>query len=270
MIDLVVVNLYPFQQTIHKPGVSIEDAIENIDIGGVALIRAAAKNYQRVTVVTDPADYSGLVDEIKAKGEISLTTRQQTGCQSLPAHRRIRHRHRRLSLQCPFKKQRWKKRQPGYRSIHRQNCVMVKIRTRQRACYHLDPQTGPLGGEVLQGKALSYNNLLDLDAAWRAALSFTGRLPSRLSSTSRPAGSPSAETLARAFELALQSDPVSAFGGVIAANQTFDADTVDAMGSLFVECIIAPGFTPEALEKLAKRKNCRLVSVPDARLLPRL
>jgi phosphoribosylaminoimidazolecarboxamide formyltransferase/IMP cyclohydrolase len=125
-----------------------------------------------------------------------------------------------------------------------------------------------LGGEVLQGKALSYNNLLDLDAAWRAALSFGERPTVAIVKHLSPCGIASAPTLPQAFRLALQSDPVSAYGGVIASNQTFDADTVEALGSLFVECIIAPAFAPEALEKLARRKNLRLVSVPDTRLAP--
>ncbi len=268
MIDLVVVNLYPFQQTIHKPGVSIEEAIENIDIGGVALIRAAAKNYQRVTVVTDPADYSGLVDEIKAKGEISLTTRQQMAVKAFQ-HTAGYDSAIAAYLSNAISKNNLEE-TPAWLSVYPSTELRYGENPHQAArLYHLDPLTGPLGGEVLQGKALSYNNLLDLDAAWRAALSFTGLPAVAIVKHLSPCGIAQAETLARAFELALQSDPVSAFGGVIAANQPIDADTVDAMGSLFVECIIAPGFTPEAQEKLAKRKNCRLVSVPDARLLPK-
>jgi phosphoribosylaminoimidazolecarboxamide formyltransferase/IMP cyclohydrolase len=137
----------------------------------------------------------------------------------------------------------------------------------QARLFHLDPQAGPLGGEILQGKALSYNNLLDLDAAWRAALAFDRTAVAIVKHLS-PCGIACGDSVADAFKLALQSDPVSAYGGVIAANHPFDAATVAAMGSLFVECIIAPGFTPEALEKLAKRKNLRLVNMPATLLTP--
>ena len=122
-----------------------------------------------------------------------------------------------------------------------------------------------LGGQVLQGKALSYNNLLDLDAAWRAAVSFeqpTIVIVKHLS----PCGIASSAKLAEAFPLALASDPISAFGGVIAANQPFDGETARAIGNLFVECIVAPGFTDEALHELAARKNLRLVAMPDTQL----
>lgn len=137
----------------------------------------------------------------------------------------------------------------------------------QARLYHINSQSGPLGGEILQGKALSYNNLLDLDAAWRAALAYerpTVAIVKHLS----PCGIASANSLSRAFDLALQSDPVSAFGGVVAANRTVDAATVEAMGRLFVECIIAPDYHPDALERLAKRKNCRLVRSPHLSLSP--
>ncbi|MBE0695972.1 MAG: bifunctional phosphoribosylaminoimidazolecarboxamide formyltransferase/IMP cyclohydrolase, partial [Anaerolineaceae bacterium] len=137
----------------------------------------------------------------------------------------------------------------------------------QARLYHLNPQAGALGGEVLQGKALSYNNLLDLDSAWRAALSFEKPSIAIIKHLS-PCGIASDSRLAEAFRLALASDPVSAYGGVIASNQAFDLETAEALGSLFVECIIAPDFTTEAIEKLAKRKNCRLVRVADTRLQP--
>jgi phosphoribosylaminoimidazolecarboxamide formyltransferase/IMP cyclohydrolase len=133
--------------------------------------------------------------------------------------------------------------------------------------YHLDPQAGPLGGEVLQGKALSYNNLLDLDSAWRAAVSYERPSIAIIKHLS-PCGIASSSSLVQAFQQALASDPVSAYGGVIAANQPFDSETAEALGSLFVECIIAPGFTQEALEILARRKNLRLVNVPDTSLRP--
>ncbi|MCK4900030.1 MAG: bifunctional phosphoribosylaminoimidazolecarboxamide formyltransferase/IMP cyclohydrolase, partial [Anaerolineales bacterium] len=129
------------------------------------------------------------------------------------------------------------------------------------------PEAGPLGGQLLQGKVLSYNNLLDLDAAWRAVLSFerpTVVIVKHLS----PCGIASADSLAEAFPLALASDPVSAFGGVIAANRPFDAEVSQALDDLFVECIAAPGFAPESLEVLSPRVNLRLLSMPDTKIEP--
>jgi phosphoribosylaminoimidazolecarboxamide formyltransferase/IMP cyclohydrolase len=133
--------------------------------------------------------------------------------------------------------------------------------------YGYSPDAGPLGGKLLQGKALSYNNLLDLDAAWRAAVSYhrpTVCIVKHLS----PCGVASADSLAEAYPAALASDPVSAFGGVIATNQRFDKDIAAALGDLFVECITAPGYTSAALEVLASRKNLRLVAMPDTGVEP--
>jgi phosphoribosylaminoimidazolecarboxamide formyltransferase/IMP cyclohydrolase len=133
--------------------------------------------------------------------------------------------------------------------------------------YAYRPGSGPLGGQVLQGKELSYTNLLDLDGAWRAALSFE-RPAICIVKHASPCGIAAADRLAAAFRAALASDPVSAFGGVVASNRPFDAETAAAMGDLFVECLLAPGFSPEARELLAGRKNCRLLEVPGLSLEP--
>lgn len=266
LIDLVVVNLYPFQQTISKPGVSLEEAIENIDIGGVALIRAAAKNVERVTVVTDPGDYAAVAAELQAAGQISEGTRRRLAVKAFQHTARYdtaiaAHLAGAFAQPEPQEPPAWLSIFPGSELRYGENPHQKAI------LFHLDPNAGPLGGEILQGKALSYNNLLDLDAAWRAALSFeqpTVAIVKHLS----PCGIASASSVSAAFELALQSDPVSAYGGVIAANQPFDETAVAALGSLFIECIVAPGFTPQALERLSKRKNCRLVEMPAPRLAP--
>jgi len=133
--------------------------------------------------------------------------------------------------------------------------------------YGYKPGASPLGGKVLQGKALSYNNLLDLDAAWRGSVSFEAPTVVIVKHLS-PCGIASGKTLAEAFPLALASDPISAFGGVIATNRPFDGEIADALGTLFVECIAAPGFTLEGLEILATRKNLRLVEMPDTNISP--
>ena len=133
--------------------------------------------------------------------------------------------------------------------------------------YSYDPNGGPLGGKVLQGKELSYNNLLDLDAAWKGAVSFD-RPSIVIVKHLSPCGIATADRLVDAFKAALASDPISAFGGVIASNRPFDGETAEALGDLFVECIAAPGFTDDAQSILAKRKNCRLVEMPDLKIDP--
>jgi phosphoribosylaminoimidazolecarboxamide formyltransferase / IMP cyclohydrolase len=257
-IDLAVVNLYPFEQTVAKPGVTMEEAVENIDIGGVTLIRAAAKNHARVTLLSDPGDYPTVLQELQAGGvtaerrkrlamkgfaqtahyDAAITTYFSGSEASLP-----------LTLY------------PVSRLRYGENPHQAAV------LYGYTPEAGPLGGETLQGKALSYNNLLDLDAAWRCAVMFerpTICIVKHLS----PCGVASADTLAEAFQQALASDPVSAYGGVIAANRPFDAGVAAELGDLFVECIAAPGFEAGVQEALVKRKNLRLVDMPDTRLSP--
>jgi phosphoribosylaminoimidazolecarboxamide formyltransferase / IMP cyclohydrolase len=267
LIDLVVVNLYPFQQTISKSAVRLEDAIENIDIGGVALIRAAAKNHERTAIVTEPGDYEVVAAEIRSSGQISTLTRQRLAVKAFQ-HTARYDTTIATYLAGALDQQPQPGEPPSWLSLYPATELRYGENPHQKAVlFNLDPQAGPLGGTILQGKALSYNNLLDLDAAWRAALSFDRPSVAIVKHLS-PCGIASADSVTAAFALALQSDPVSAFGGVIAANQPFDGATVDALGSLFVECIIAPGFTPEALTKLARRKNCRLVEMPKALLAP--
>ncbi|MBI5030746.1 MAG: bifunctional phosphoribosylaminoimidazolecarboxamide formyltransferase/IMP cyclohydrolase [Chloroflexi bacterium] len=257
-IDLVAVNLYPFQQTIAKPNVTLADAIENIDIGGVALIRAAAKNMERVTLVCDPMDYDAVLAEIKSNGQTSAETRRRLAVKGF-AHTAEYDSAIRNYL-------------AGSDALTITAYPVQTLRygenPHQKATLYSYVQgAGPLGGEILQGKELSYNNLLDLDAAWRAVLSFSAPTICIVKHLS-PCGIASVPTLQAAFELALASDPVSAFGGVIASNREFDAETANSLGDLFVECIAAPGFTSDAREKLVKRKNCRLVSMPNLAIDP--
>jgi phosphoribosylaminoimidazolecarboxamide formyltransferase / IMP cyclohydrolase len=257
-IDLVAVNLYPFEETIARAKVTLAEAVENIDIGGVALIRAAAKNFARVSVLTDPGDYIPVLAELKEQGEISNETRcrlAQKAFRTTATYDTAIGTY--LSQESP---------------LHLQLSPIMQLRYgenphQEAVLYSYSPDKGPLGGQLLQGKALSYNNILDLDAAWRAALSYekpTICIVKHLS----PCGIASAPQLVEAFRLALASDPVSAFGGVIAANIPFDSTTAQELGDLFVECIIAPGFSSEAKEILRRRKNCRLVEMPNIRLEP--
>ena len=263
-IDLVAVNLYPFEETIAKPGVTLEEAIENIDIGGVTLIRAAAKNNARVTLVCDPADYPTVLAELQGGG-IQPETRRHLAIKGF-AH--TTHYDSAITRYLS---------DPAAPPCHEEEFSLSlypvsKLRYGENphqdaTLYSFAPNVGPLGGQVLQGKALSYNNLLDLDAAWRAAVSYerpTMAIVKHLS----PCGIASADTLAQAFPAALASDPISAFGGVIAVNRPFDGETARSLGELFVECIAAPGFTEDALQALASRKNLRLVNMPDTSVEP--
>ncbi len=256
-IDLVAVNLYPFEETVAKPGVTLEDAIENIDIGGVTLIRAAAKNYERVSLVCDPDDYTLVLDEIK-NGGTTLETRRAL---ALKGFSQTAHYDSAISA--------YLNQDSALQvEVYPVNTLRYGENPHQSATlYSFTPGKGPFGGNVLQGKELSYNNLLDLDAAWKAALSYerpTICIVKHLS----PCGIASADRQKDAFQAALASDPVSAYGGVIASNRLFEGETAAAIGSLFVECIIAPGFSDEARAVLAKKKNLRLVETYALKIEP--
>jgi phosphoribosylaminoimidazolecarboxamide formyltransferase/IMP cyclohydrolase len=258
-IDLVVCNLYPFQATVARPNVALNEAVEQIDIGGVTLLRAAAKNFARVTVICDPTDYAAVVQELREQRSVSTSRRAQL------AHKAFAH-----TAQYDAAITNYLTGGAGDDLPARLAPALVKVQQMRygenphqaAALYASDDQIGPLGGRLLQGKALSYNNMLDLDAAWQAAQSFTKPAVVIVKHLS-PCGMASGGTLAAAFPPALASDPVSAFGGVIAVNQIFDADIARALGDLFVEAIAAPTFTEGAREILAHRKNCRLLEIKD-------
>lgn len=256
-IDMVVVNLYPFEQTIAKPGVTLAEAIEQIDIGGVTLIRAAAKNHQRVTLVSDPGDYGWVLAELQNQG-LSETQRRDLAIKGFQITTQYDARIAAyLSGQAAERLDLYPLQRLRYGENPHQSAQL----------FGYQPGQGPLGGRILQGKELSYNNLLDLDAAWRAVVSFEKSSIAIVKHLS-PCGIASADRLVDAYERALASDPVSAFGGVVAANRVLDAQTAEKVSQLFVECIIAPGFSPEALEIFAKKKNLRLVEMPDLQIEP--
>lgn len=262
MIDLVVVNLYPFQKTIAQKFVTLDDAIENIDIGGVALIRAAAKNYKRVAVICDPEDYDNVLHDFAKHGKVSDELRELLALKAF-AHTAAYDsaiRDYLMGIQSneakllPFNLN--KVQDLRYGENPHQSASLYCF---DSAC------AGPLGGKLLQGKELSYNNLLDLDSAWRAVNHFSEPSvvivkhlsPCGIASSTRDAD------IVKAFKAAYACDPISAFGGVIALNRIMDVDVVEAMGDLFVECIAAPGFTDAAKTRLAKRKNCRLLEIEE-------
>ncbi|NMC13464.1 MAG: bifunctional phosphoribosylaminoimidazolecarboxamide formyltransferase/IMP cyclohydrolase [Chloroflexi bacterium] len=259
-IDLVAVNLYPFEATISKPGVTRAEAIENIDIGGVTLIRAAAKNCDRVTLVCDPGDYHLVLEHLKS-GSVPMEMRQKL---ALKGFVHTAHYDRAIAAYLSGEK-------PAETlTLYPVQPLRYGENPHQKAMlYGYEAGSSPLGGKVLQGKELSYTNLLDMDAAWRAAVSFDKTAVCIVKHLS-PCGIACAETVEAAYRSALASDPVSAFGGVIACNFEIDGKAAAAMAELFVECIAAPGFSDEALTIFSKKTNVRLLLMPDLKVEPRV
>lgn len=276
-IDLVIVNLYPFTQTIARSNASYEAAIENIDIGGPTMLRAAAKNHERVTVVVNPDDYQELLAALTTQGgvagpvrkayaqkafahtaaydaaiagylsavpdEAAVTPSAAPSRAALPAI---------VGLQL----------ERAYELRYGENPHQIAAFYRNRDATGLVTQVAGrptlATAEVLGGKALSYNNLLDLDAALGLALEFT-EPTAVVVKHNNPCGVASAETVASAYVRARQADPVSAFGGIVACNRVVDAATATLLCETFLECVIAPGYEPAARELLATKKNLRVV-----------
>lgn len=265
-INMVIVNLYPFQQTIAKPNVTLQDAIEQIDIGGVALLRAAAKNFFRVLTVSDTNDYQRVIAALKASGEADLALRRELAVKAFAVtrdydtaiHAYLAQDTSTTSPDIDFSL-------PEHISlaVHKVENLRYGENPHQSAGYYSRQATEvPFGAKQLGGKQLSYNNILDTDAAWRAVSSFT-RPTVVIVKHLTPTGIASGDTITSAYPAALQSDPVSAFGGIIAVNRTVDETFVEALGSLFAEVIAAPEFTPQAVVLLNEsRKNCRLLQIP--------
>jgi len=259
MIDLVAVNLYPFEATVAKPGVTLAEAIEQIDIGGVALIRAAAKNHDRVTLVCDPADYPAVLAGL---GDRSLDEAARRNL-ALKGFRLTSHYDQAISRYLDGGEGETLALYPVQSLRYGENPHQAAVLLGYK------PGDTPLGGKVLQGKELSYNNLLDLDAAWRAVVGYK-KSSIVIVKHLTPCGVASNDNQANAYKAAFKCDPVSAFGGIIAANRVVETATAEAIGDLFVECIIAPGFEAGALEILAKKKNARLVEMPDLEIEPKV
>ncbi|MGH9746193.1 MAG: bifunctional phosphoribosylaminoimidazolecarboxamide formyltransferase/IMP cyclohydrolase [Candidatus Acidiferrales bacterium] len=269
-IDLVVVNLYPFSATAAKPGVTAEELIENIDIGGPAMMRSAAKNFQSVGVVTDPADYDAIAAELREKRELSLATR-------LALARKAYARTARYDGEIATELERLSADGEGISidSLAKlPERIHIALDRRQGMRYGENPHqaaalyipagkaaAGLAGAKQLQGKELSYNNLVDLDAAWALAREFH-RAGVAIIKHNNPCGAAEQESLRDAYLKALACDPVSAFGGVMAFNRALDSATAEEVAKLFIECIVAPGYEPAALERLSAKKNLRLLEMP--------
>jgi phosphoribosylaminoimidazolecarboxamide formyltransferase/IMP cyclohydrolase len=248
LIDMVVVNLYPFKVTTARPDVDEESAIEMIDIGGVALLRAGAKNYTRVTVICDPEDYPRALNPDDPTGFRLQMARKAFGHTADYDAAVQSYFHQLLGEPAPLRLSAYPTIPLRYGENPHQEAVF----------YSLSPAGGPLGGQQIQGKPLSYNNLLDMDAAWRAVQTFDQPAVVVVKHLS-PCGIATAPTIAGAISPARESDPVSAFGSVIAANREIDDTFVHALEDLFIEGLIAPGFNSQARELLARSSNLRAV-----------
>ncbi len=255
-IGLVVVNLYPFQSIIQEEGISWERAVEFIDIGGSALMRAGAKNHQQVTVLTDPEDYP---DDLRKLEELYFRRRMARKAFQISAdYDRAISRYFGSELGEP---------EPQERILHAPVALRYGENPHQGAVFYPARSGGiPFYGKLLGGKPLSYNNLLDLDGAIRSAARFQRPAVVVVKHTS-PCGIAAGESVEKALPLAVASDPVSAFGSVIACNREVNAGFADALGDLFLECLAAPAFTEDAKEILARRENLRLFQIPLERSL---
>jgi phosphoribosylaminoimidazolecarboxamide formyltransferase / IMP cyclohydrolase len=263
-IDLVVVNLYPFAATVADPDCRFEDAIENIDIGGPAMLRSAAKNHGSVAVVVDPADYTRVLQEIRRDGAVSEATRFGLAAKvfahtaaydgeianyltSLDEHRKRLDYAEVLSLQF---------------------CKIDDLRygenPHQSAAFYRDPN--PVAGSLaqyrqLQGKDLSYNNIADADAAWECVKTFA-EPACVIVKHANPCGVATGANLRAAYDLAFRTDPVSAFGGILAFNRALDEETAKAIAKQFAEVIIAPRIDPDAQKEFSAKDNLRVLEVP--------
>jgi phosphoribosylaminoimidazolecarboxamide formyltransferase/IMP cyclohydrolase len=267
-IDMVVVNLYAFEKTAATPGVHFEELIENIDIGGPSMIRSAAKNFQDVAVITSPADYEAIADEMsRSGGTLSKETKwrlaQKAFATTAAYDSAIASTLERVALNGHFELQT----PVGFPQTLRlrfQKTMDLRYgeNPHQKAAMYTDGSgTGVANARQLQGKELSYNNMVDLEAAWDLAQEFDEPFCAIIKH-SNPCGAATGRTLAEAYRRALECDPVSAFGGVIGVNRAVDAAAAAEMAKLFVEVIAAPTFDPAAQEIFATKKNLRLVEVP--------
>ncbi len=270
-IDMAVVNLYAFEKTAAKPGVKFEEIIENIDIGGPSMLRSAAKNFEDVAVVSRVEDYPAVADELRAnRGALSHATRWRLAraafattaaydagiastLESLPEQPG------RVERSAEF---------PGKLRVEAERKTVLRYgeNPHQRAAVYVDGSgEGIAGAEQLGGKELSFNNLVDLDACWALAGEFDQTAVAIIKHTN-PCGVGQGTTVLEAYQRALEADPVSAFGGVIGINRTVDGEAAAEIAKLFVEAIVAPEFTPEALQAFSAKKNLRLLRIKPGKV----
>lgn len=258
--DFIIVNLYPFSDTIRKNNFAHQDAIENIDIGGVSLIRAAAKNYEDVAVVTSPAQYQTVIAELKSsRGKLSLETRRELATQAFRETARYDaqiHSYFSSLAKTP------RKFPPNIEfSFEKVTDLRYGENPHQQAALYKTTnidRPGLVNAKQLQGKELSYNNIMDADTALNLVREYS-RPTIAILKHANPCGVACTENLVDAYKLALATDNVSAFGGIVGSNREIDAETAMAIAEIFTEVVIAPGFSAGALEILAAKKNLRLL-----------
>jgi phosphoribosylaminoimidazolecarboxamide formyltransferase/IMP cyclohydrolase len=278
-IDLVVVNLYPFRETVAR-GAAFDEVIENIDIGGPAMIRSAAKNHERVAVVVDPADYDRMLADVEAHGEVAQALRFEL-CRKAFAHTaaydgaiagylgRLAAGPAAAPSDFPA---------TFHPSLALERVLRYGENPHQKAAFYSfhDDKPGPGGpsgpslarAQVLQGKELSYNNLLDLDAALKLVVEFTDAAAVIVKHTNPCGVARSPQGVGEAYRQAHKTDPVAAFGGIVALNRDVDEGLAREMSETFLECVIAPDFSPGARAILAAKKGLRLLALPMAPLVP--
>ena len=269
-IDMVVVNLYAFEKTASRPGVAFSDVIENIDIGGPSMVRSAAKNFEDVAIVTAAADYAAIAEEMAANsGALGRATRWRLAKAAFATTAAydagIASALETIAEPAPH----------GVPAIFEKDAMPETLRIveprktvlrygenpHQRAALYVDGSgRGVAGAKVLQGKELSYNNLVDLDACWELTSEFSEPAVAIIKHTN-PCGAATGTTVLEAYKRALESDPVSAFGGVIGINREVDGAAAEEIAKLFVEAIVAPGYTAEALARFSAKKNLRLLEI---------
>lgn len=273
LIDLVVVNLYPFQATVANPNVTLQEAIEKIDIGGPSMVRGAAKNWQDVAIIVNPAKYAAVLDELQATGEVTLETKwdlmveafQHTAAYDAAVSTwmatrgaRLAREERGLQVECgEFP-------ETLVVAVSKQQALRYGENPHQKAAFYRDGSAGATitGAKQIHGKELSYNNINDAHAALELVKEFSA--PAAVAvKHANPCGVAVAETLAEAYQKAHDADPVSIFGGIIALNRPCDEATALLIKKIFVEIVLAPSFTPEALAVLSKKKDVRLLEVGE-------
>ena len=280
-IDMVVVNLYAFEKTANRPGVAFSDVIENIDIGGPSMVRSEAKNFEDVAIVTSVADYAPIAEELAANaGSLGRATRWRLAKAAFAVTAAydagIATTLESIVEPAPH----------GEAAVFDSDAMPPAIRVidplktvlrygenpHQKAALYVDGSgRGVAAAKQLQGKELSYNNIVDLDACWELVSEFggPGDAPDAAAQDAavaiikhtNPCGAATGATVVEAYRRALEADPVSAFGGVIGINREVDAEAAEEIAKLFVEAIVAPSFTPEALARFASRKNLRLLEI---------
>ena len=265
-IELLVVNLYPFESTVADPDCPLEDAVENIDIGGPAMLRAAAKNYGSVAAIVDPADYPRVLDELRTKGKVSAETRFALA-KKVYAHTAAYDGAIANYLTSLGGKGRGE--YPDVLTLQFKKLQDLRYgeNPHQSGAFYRDarPVPGALAGyRQVQGKELSYNNIADADAAWECVKQFADPA-CVIIKHANPCGVATGASLLAAYEKAFATDPTSAFGGILGFNRALDATTVQAVAKQFAEVVIAPRVEPEALKMLEAKANLRVLEVPLAR-----